>query len=264
MNFFKIEGSGNDFVVVDNREDVIKQRKRSAVRLCSRRFGIGADGLLLIERSEKADFRMRIFNPDGSEAEMCGNGLRCILRFAVETGIVRKKFIRVETMAGVLEGQVLGSIVKAQLKTAGKPSLNKKIPIGRTNLYGHFIDTGVPHTVIYAEDINNISLNILGPKIRNHKIFSPRGTNVDWIEVIDRHHLKIRTYERGVEGETLSCGTGSVAGAIISFLLGKTSPPVKILARSGETLTVYFDKKLTKVHLEGKIIVVFKGEWLGK
>lgn len=264
MEFFKIEGSGNDFVVTDNRKQEIAKRKQAAVRLCERKFGIGADGLLLLEESKKADFRMRIFNPDGSEAEMCGNGLRCILRFAVETGIAREKTIRVETKAGILEGQVSGTTVRAQLNVTGKPRLNLKIPAGRTPVTGHFIDTGVPHTVLLTDDINNIRLEVLGPAIRYHKIFKPKGTNVDWIEVVDRHFLKIRTYERGVEGETLSCGTGSVAASIAGFLLGIMSPPVTVLARSGEKLRVHFDKMLRAVYLEGKITITFKGQWLGK
>ncbi len=264
MEFFKIEGSGNDFVVTDNRNLKITKRRQTAIRLCDRKFGIGADGLLLLERSKKADFRMRIFNPDGSEAEMCGNGLRCILRFAVETGIERKKIISVETKAGVLEGRVSGATVRAQLNITGKPHLNLKIPVGSTAITGHLLNTGVPHTVIVTDDINSINLQSLGPEIRYHNIFKPKGTNVDWIEVVGKHSIKIRTYERGVEGETLSCGTGSVAAGIVGFLLGLLEPPVTVLARSGEKLIVSFDKHLRTVYLEGKISIVFKGEWLGK
>jgi diaminopimelate epimerase len=264
MHFLKLTGAGNDFIATDNRKLEILKRKQAAVRLCERKFGIGADGLLLLEKSAQADFRMRIFNPDGSEAEMCGNGLRCILRFAVETNIVRKRLIRVETMAGVLEGQVSGKTVKAQLNITGKPRLDMKIPLGRTSITGHFLNTGVPHTAILTDDINKVNLQVIGSAIRYHKIFEPKGTNVDWIETVDKHHIKIRTYERGVEGETLSCGTGSVAGAIISFLLGRTSPPVKVLARSGETLTVDFNPSLERIYLEGKIAVLFKGQWLGR
>ena len=264
MDLIKMTGSGNDFVVIDNRKTAITQRKPYAVRLCDRKFGIGADGLLLLEKSTKADFRMRIFNPDGSEAEMCGNGLRCILRFAVETGIVRKKKMFVETMAGILEGEVSGSTVKAQLNVTGKPRLNLKIPAGGKVITGHFLNTGVPHAVILTDDIDAVDLETIGPAIRYHAIFKPKGTNVDWIQAVNRHAVKIRTYERGVEGETLSCGTGSVAGAIVSFLLQKTSPPVKVLARSGETLTVYFDTDLSKIYLEGRVGMIFKGEWLGK
>ncbi|MBN1445430.1 MAG: diaminopimelate epimerase [Candidatus Omnitrophica bacterium] len=264
MDFLKITGSGNDFVVIDNRKNAVKKRKQAAVALCGRKFGVGADGLLLLENSKKADFRMRVFNPDGSEAEMCGNGLRCILRFAAECGIVRKNAMRVETGAGVLEGAVKGRTVKAQLSVGGKPVTGLTIPLESGEITGHFINTGVPHTVIVTDELNGIRVNELGPFIRNHRMFHPKGTNVDWIEVKGKHSIGIRTYERGVEGETLSCGTGSAAGAIISFLLGKTVPPVKVTARSGEILTVYFDSSLSKIHLEGNIFISFKGEWLGK
>ncbi len=263
MKFSKLTGSGNDFVVIDNRKAVIAKRKLAAVRLCDRKFGIGADGLLLLEKSSKADFRMRIFNPDGSEAEMCGNGLRCILRFAAETGIARKKTIHVETLAGILEGRVTGSTARAQLNIAGEPRLNLKLPVGRAVITGHFLNTGVPHTVILTDDIEKVDIRTFGPAVRNHKLFKPKGTNVDWIEVVNRRFLKIRTYERGVEGETLSCGTGSVAAGVAGFLLGKMEPPITVLARSGEKLCVDFDRTLRAVYLEGKIAFTFRGEWLG-
>jgi len=264
MDFFKISGSGNDFVVVDNRKNAVTERRKAAIRLCDRKFGIGADGLLLLEHSKTADFRMRIFNPDGSEAEMCGNGLRCILRFASERGIVRKDTLRVETKAGILEGIVKGRKVRAQLHVDGKPRTNLKISVGGTRLTGHFINTGVPHTVILTENLDRIRVDELGPGIRHNRIFRPKGTNVDWIEIADRHSIAIRTYERGVEGETLSCGTGSVAGALVGFLLGKTEPPVRVTARSGEILTVCFDPSLSKIYLEGNILIAFRGEWIGK
>ncbi len=264
MDFLKITGAGNDFVVIDNRSGAVTKRKRAAVALCDRKFGVGADGLLLLENSKTADFRMRIFNPDGSEAEMCGNGLRCIMRFAAERRIVRRSAMRVETGAGVLEGEMKGRTVKAQLTLSGKPVTGIKIPLNKGAVTGHFLNTGVPHAVIVTTALQKIRLNELGPLIRNHRMFRPAGTNVDWIEIKSRHSIGIRTYERGVEGETLSCGTGSVAGAIISFLLDKTEPPVKVTARSGEKLTVYFDSSLSKIHLEGDIFISFKGEWLGK
>lgn len=265
MYFSKLTGSGNDFVVIDNRDRKITRRSQTAVRLCHRKFGIGADGLLLLEKSSKADFKMRIFNPDGSEAEMCGNGIRCILRFAVDSNIVHKKNnILVETIAGILVGQVSNNIVKSQLNLTGKPRLNIKIPIGDTVVTGHFLNTGVPHTVILTDDINSVDIGTLGPAIRYHKLFKGKGTNVDWVEIVNRRFLKIRTYERGVEGETLSCGTGSVAGGIVGFLLDKVDPPVTVLARSGERLRVYLDKTFQAVYLEGRIDFLFKGEWLGK
>ena len=264
MEFFKMAGSGNDFVVIDNRDNIIRNRKKTAVLLCNRKFGIGADGLLLLEPSNVASIRMRIFNPDGSEAEMCGNGIRCILLFAVSQGIVKARHITVETGAGVLEGSVSGRKVRAQLKLVGEPQKDLRIPVGGKTITAYFINTGVPHTVIFTDDIERVDVNGDGPAIRYHLLFKPKGTNVDWIEIKGKHTIKIRTYERGVEAETLSCGTGSVAGAIAGFLAGMTAPPVKVIARSGEKLTVYFDKELKNVYLEGNILTVFKGEWLGK
>lgn len=262
MEFYKMVGSGNDFVVIDNRKNIIKNRKKAAIKLCNRKFGIGADGLILLENSNTADIRMRIFNPDGSEAEMCGNGLRCLLLFAVKTGIVKKLSMKVETGAGVLEGVVKGTQVKAQLKLIGSPEKNIKIPVGKEVFNAYFINSGVPHTIIFTENIENVNIEKYGPLIRYHKLFQPKGTNVDWIEVIGKNTIKIRTYERGVEGETLACGTGSVAGAIAGFISGKVTPPVKVITRSGEILIVYFDPSLEKVYLEGKILVPFKGEIL--
>lgn len=264
MEFFKIAGSGNDFVVIDNSNTAITGRKEAAIKLCRRKFGVGADGLLLVEHSKKADFRMRIFNPDGSEAEMCGNGLRCIVRFAAEKKICTKKSLTVETKAGVLEAFTDRSQnIRVQLNIAGGADLNMKIPLGKTRLAGHFINTGVPHTVIEAADLEKIEIEKTGPLVRYHKLFSPEGTNADWIQIMDNNNIAIRTYERGVEAETLSCGTGSVAGAIISFLLGKTASPVNVHTRSGEILRVSFDAEMKKVYLEGKTLLAFKGEWIG-
>ncbi len=263
MKFVKMSGSGNDFVVIDNRKGIIKNRKSTAITLCDRKFGVGADGILLVEDSEKTDFRMRIFNSDGSEAEMCGNGLRCIVRF-VSGNVYRKKSFLVETKAGVLEGFVeKGQNIRVQLNVSGGAKLNIKIPLGKTTLTGHFINTGVPHTVIVADDMEKIELEKAGPLVRYHKLFAPKGTNVDWIRIVDKKHIKIRTYERGVEAETLSCGTGSVAGALIGNLLGMTVSPVSIIARSGEILRVSFNEGFKKVYLEGKTQLSFKGEWIG-
>jgi len=253
-------GSGNDFVVINNRNSIIKKRKDFAIRVCDRKFGVGSDGLLLVENSSCADFKMRIFNPDGSEPEMCGNGLRCIIKFAYDEKIVKKKKLTVETKAGILNGEIKRrELVKAQLKLIGDYKLNIKVYEGRKKIEGHFINTGVPHFVILTEDIEEIDIVRESRPLRYHKIFMPEGTNVDWIEVEDEKKIKIRTYERGVEDETLSCGTGSVASAIISYLLGYVKPPVKIIARSGEVLKVYFDEKISIIYLEGKIITSFKG-----
>ncbi|MCM8771532.1 MAG: diaminopimelate epimerase [Candidatus Omnitrophica bacterium] len=263
MEFFKIVGSGNDFIIIDNRENKIKNRKNLALKLCDRKFGIGADGLLFLEKSTIADFKMRIFNPDGSEAEMCGNGLRCILRYIYEKNLSRKKKLIIETKAGVLDGEIKGRKIKVRIKVIEKPKLNIEISINGEKITGNFINTGVPHTVIFVDNVERIDLNELGPKIRFNKIFSPEGTNVDWVEISNnRSSIKIRTYERGVEGETLSCGTGAVASALISSLLFKISSPINVITKSKEVLKVYFDKNFENVYLEGDTFFAFKGFWI--
>lgn len=262
IEFSKIVGSGNDFIVIDNRKNLIRNRKSIAIKLCDRKFGIGADGVLFLEKSKKADFKMRIFNPDGSEAEMCGNGLRCILRFIKEKKILNKKKTYIETKAGIMDGEIKGKNIKVRMNIIEKPKFDISIPVDNQILKGNFINTGVPHTVIFVDNIDKVDILNTGPKIRYNKIFGKKGTNVNWVEIVNEKFIKVRTYERGVEGETLSCGTGSVASAIITGL--KTgSYKIKVLTRSGEILNVYFDKDLKNVYLEGKTFYAFKGNWIG-
>ncbi|MCM8784679.1 MAG: diaminopimelate epimerase [Candidatus Omnitrophica bacterium] len=263
MEFLKIAGSGNDFVVVDNRKNLIRNKKSLAIKLCDRKFGIGADGLLLLENSKNADFKMRIFNPDGSEAEMCGNGLRCILRFIYEKSISKKKNLNIETKAGILEGKIKGKIIKVRMKVVNSPKLNIEIPIENFKIIGNFVNTGVPHTVIFVDDVEKVNLEEIGPKIRYNKIFGESGTNVDWVEIVKNGIIRIRTYERGVEGETLSCGTGACASAIITSIKEKFKSPIFVITKSKEILKVYFDKDFEKIYLEGKTLLTFKGIWIG-
>jgi len=260
MEFLKIVGSGNDFVVIDNRKAEITRRNLLAQKLCNRKLGVGADGLLLLENSKRADFIMRIFNPDGSEAEMCGNGLRCIVRYIQEKKLLqKKKKITIETKAGIHEAESGTERIKVQMFVIGNPKLHIQIPTDGAIITGYCINTGVPHTVIMVKNVGKIDVKTLGPEVRFHRRFKPRGTNVDWVEIVDGKNIKVRTYERGVEEETLSCGTGVVAGAIISFLLGKTSPPVNVVTASKEKLKVFFSKNLENIFLEGKSAYVFKG-----
>ncbi|MGC9031755.1 MAG: diaminopimelate epimerase [Minisyncoccia bacterium] len=262
MEFLKIVGSGNDFVIIDNRKKLIKNGSSLAIKLCNRKFGIGADGLLLLENSKKADFKMRIFNRDGSEAEMCGNGLRCILRFISENSISKKKNLKIETKAGVLDGIIKNKIVKVRMNIIGKPKLNIQIPVEKSRITGNFINTGVPHTVIFVDNVDKINLEKIGPQIRYSKVFGENGTNVDWVEIVKEGIIKIRTYERGVEGETLSCGTGAVASAVITSIVKRFKSPITIIPKSKELLKVYFDKNFNKIYLEGKTFYTFKGIWI--
>jgi len=267
INFTKMVGAGNDFVVLDFRDKGQGTRDKGlsllAKKICERKIEIGADGVLVLEKSKIADFRMRIFNSDGSVAEMCGNGLRCAVLF---TGIKRK--IKIETKAGIYEGEIT-SKDRVKIKIEAPSNLKMNLPVnlnGRT-IKVNFINTGVPHAVIFVEGIDNIDVNKIGPEIRYHEEFKPKGTNVDFVEVIDENNIKIRTYERGVEEETLACGTGAVASAIIKVL----SVKCKVLSGTrninvhtkGGVLKVSFSKagdRVKDIYLEGEAKIVFEGQ----
>jgi len=219
---------------------------------------VGADGLLILEKSKLADVKMRIFNADGSEAQMCGNGARCV---ALYTG---KSKIKIETKAGIIESQVNKDSAKVKLTDPKDLKLDIPLTINYRTLRVNFINTGVPHTVIFVEGLDRIDVFNLGRQIRYHKRFAPAGTNVDFIEVIDKDSIKIRTYERGVEDETLACGTGAVAAAVITGIRYQVSGIryFNVCTRSREMLKVYFERKNNRfknVWLEGKVKIVYKG-----
>ena len=260
--FWKMEATGNDFIVIDNRDRIISDRKEAAIRLCNRKKGIGADGLILIEEAEGADFFMRIFNPDGSEAEMCGNGARCAARFAYLKGIAGK-ICHFKTLSGIIEAKIDGEDVKIKMTDPSKFRKISGIKIDEENhseFEGYYINTGVPHFVIFSSNLESISVKRIGSKIRFNRIFHPLGTNVDFVET-ENKRIKIRTYERGVEDETLSCGTGAAASAIVASIVKNLSPPISVLTRGGE-VKVWFQKKEGKIYnvfLEGKANKVYKG-----
>jgi len=263
--FIKMQGSGNDFIVIDNRSHLIKNRAEFARRVCPRKTGIGADGVLLLEKSRVADFKMRIFNPDGSEPAMCGNGARCIARFAHLKKIAGEK-CSFETLSGKIFSQVKKDGVRIRMKDPSPSHLNLEINLGDSSYKGHFLDTGVLHFVLFVPQVEKINLPEIGSRIRYHRKFQPEGTNVDFAE-IKNENVRMRTYERGVEAETLSCGTGAVATAIAANLAYTLGSPVKIKTLGGD-LKVYFHKsgphKFTEVFLEGKAEVVYEGKWEGE
>lgn len=255
LNFTKMVGAGNDFVVIDGK---LKGMSALAKKICDRKTGIGADGMLVLEKSKIADFRMRVFNADGSEAEMCGNGLRCAVLFA---GIKRK--VKVETKAGIYEGEITAkNKVKVKMQEPKDLRLNFPINVCGREIKVSFVDTGVPHAVVFVEGLEKINPEEIGPEIRHHDEFKPKGANVNFVELIDDANIKIRTYERGVEGETLACGTGSVASAIISRVEGEgLRVKVNVHTRGG-ILKVEFDRmddKIKNVYLEGEARIVFQG-----
>ncbi len=265
ISFTKMQGSGNDFIVIDNRTELIKNRAEFARRVCPRKTGIGADGILLLEKSGAAHFKMRIFNPDGSEPAMCGNGARCIARFAHLKKIVGEK-CSFETSSGKIVSQIKKDGVRIRMKNPSISHLNLEINLGDGSYKGHFLDTGVPHFVLFAREVEKIDLPRLGSRIRYHGKFQPEGTNVDFVEIKDET-VRMRTYERGVEAETLSCGTGAVATALAANLVYALNSPVKIKTRGGD-LKVYFQKSGThsfsEIFLEGKTELVYEGKWEGE
>jgi len=265
ISFSKMVASGNDFIVLDNRSRKLNSGalKRIAKKLCDRKYGVGADGLLVMAPSLSADIRMRIFNADGSEAAMCGNGARCAALWAHEASL-RKGEFAIETQAGLLRAKVSSARVRIQLTNPVKVRLRVPVKVCSRQLKVDSIDTGVPHAVIFVEGIERINVDMLGRLIRYHRCFKPAGTNVDFVQAVSNNLIKVRTYERGVESETLACGTGSVASAILYSCQLPVQPHyhIKVLTRGGEILNVYFDKKenvFMNVWLEGKVQNVFEG-----
>lgn len=256
IKFTKMVASGNDFVVVENLTANLSALAR---KLCERRFGIGADGLLILGPSSKADLRMRIFNADGSEAKMCGNGSRCVAY------LLAKKKSSIETGAGIIEARVDHDRVRVKLTDPRGIKLGLALRVGSRVIRADFINTGVPHAVIFVEGLEALDLGSIGALVRRHPRFYPQGANADFVEVLGSRRIKIRTYERGVEAETPACGTGSAASALIFSLKSGCANMVEVLTESGELLKVYFKRKgllFSDVWLEGKAKIVYKGEYL--
>ena len=259
--FSKMAGAGNDFIVVDNRDVKIAARSLYAKKWCDRKKSIGGDGLLLLEKSGKADFKMRIFNPDGSEAEMCGNGVRCIGQFSYDNRLTGKRF-QMETIAGIIDVEIKGSIVKARMIDPKDIKLDLNILLQGRSTVLSFVNTGVPHAVCFVKSLKEVDVEGTGQAIRTHEYFKPRGTNANFIQLLPGNAILIRTYERGVEGETLSCGTGSTAGALIAAATHRLKSPVAVKTKSGETLKIYFTRdgeSFRDVYLEGSVQKCFQG-----
>jgi diaminopimelate epimerase len=270
VSFYKMTGGGNDFVLFDNRQGTLPEDYASlASQVCRRKFSIGADGILVLEKCSEADFRMVYYNSDGSRASLCGNGARCIARFAhiLKAAPARMTFM---TDAGLLSAEVGKETVKLKMGQPTDLRLDFPVKLDDKEFNLSSINTGVPHAVLMVADAEKVDVEGLGKSIRYHKEFSPDGTNVDFVMQKDDHTLLVRTYERGVEGETLACGTGVVASSLISAAQGMTESPVSCLTKGGETMKVHFhmEKENGKspkiafqdVHLEGSAVVCFVGE----
>ncbi len=267
IDFFKMSGSGNDFILIDNRRRQVEENigEMDVVAfvqvVCTPRISLGADGLIMIQESAKADFSWRFFNADGSEVEMCGNGGRCAARFAFLQGIAPER-MSFETGAGIIDAEVRDSIVKLRLTDPHDLRTGETIAIDGRDYPVSSINTGVPHVVHYVEDLDAFDVFHIGRSIRYHEHWRPRGTNANFVQRVDAHRIRVRTYERGVEDETLACGTGSVAAALITAWGGRAESPVDVQVKSGEVLRIHFEKTATgfdRVYLEGKTAVVCAG-----
>lgn len=274
--FMKLSGSGNDFILIDNRRGLVKpaQASRLAAKVCMHRLSVGGDGLILIERSRRANFRWRLFNADGSEAEFSGNGARCAARFAFLKRIAPKR-MRFETLAGVIEAEMVPGVssrpkagpsaVKVRFPDPKGLRLNIPLSVDGAERVAHFVDTGVPHCVYIVDDPGAVDIVQLGRPTRYHEEFYPAGTNVNFIKILEPHRIRIRTYERGVEDETLACGTGSIASALVASLVAKVESPVTVLPESGLELTVHFKSdshSFSDIYLQGDARAVHEGRIL--
>ena len=272
IRFFKMTGSGNDFILIDNRDQKLNAKEsKDLIRLaCRRKLSVGADGLIFIENDPEVDFKWQFFNSDGSEAEMCGNGARCAARFAFLQGIVNKKRIAFRTLAGVIHAEIIGDKVKIQVSTPQGLQMNFPLEVDGNVFDLCFINTGVPHVVCFLRDgkeLQETDVFRLGSAFRHHPRFQPAGSNANFAIVEDAHRMAVRTYERGVEAETLACGTGSVASALTAAALKKVTSPVEVKTSGGEKLTIYFDHEargdtiqFTNVYLAGDAKVVYEAD----
>ena len=264
LDFVKMNGAGNDFILVDNRAGKIKLTTGQIVRLCNRHAGIGADGLLLLKPNAtgRADWSWDFFNSDGSVADMCGNGARCFARFIQSVASVKEQ-TSFETGAGVITAKFSGARVTIGLTAPKDLRLNEAVPTSAGKLIAHSLNTGVPHAVIFVPDADQAMVQQLGAELRYHEHFKPKGTNVNFAQVLGPNHIRVRTFERGVEGETLACGTGVCASAMISARVHKFSSPVKVQVQGGDTLEVSFKDTGTDfddVRLTGPADFVFEGK----
>lgn len=261
--FWKMHGASNDFIVVDDRAQTFPAHDRRWLeRIMSRRTGVGSEGVLLIQPSLRADFRMRFFNPDGGEVDMCGNGARCIARLAHEIGVAPAD-MTFDTEAGPVRAEILGDQVRLHLYEPKDFRMDQRIHVlGHAHPY-HFVNSGVPHVVLEVDDLNHVDVQRLGSAIRYHADFAPKGTNVNFIQMTGADSLRVRTYERGVEAETLACGTGIVAAGILAARSGRVRTPVRVTPASGDVLEVNFtptETGATNVTLYGPAAHVFRGE----
>jgi len=267
IEFTKATASGNDFVIIDSRNKTFDFNYNNFVKIaCNRKFGIGADGVIFIEKDIDCDFLMRYFNSDGSEGSLCGNGARCASKYY--SRFTNKKQLSFKAIGKKYESDILDNSVRLYLPDLSNEIKNYNFEIENYDLNAFFINTGSPHIIIFENefkkigDIQQLDVYKYGNLIRNHSSLLPDGANINFVKIIDDNSIRIRTYERGVEDETLACGTGSIASAIISYLTFNMKKPIRILTQGGEIFIVNFDQNNTiieKISLEGSAKLVFDG-----
>jgi len=242
MNFKKMNGAGNDFVVVDNRRLELSLSGTQIARICDRHRGVGADGLLAVEPAQSgADFRMRYYNADGGEAEMCGNGARCFARFAVSLLAESPPSLSFDTPAGLIRATFSGELVTINMSEPRDHRAHMELDLAGAVQTVHFLNTGVPHAVVFVCDIEAVDVARAGAALRWHPEFAPKGTNANFAEILSPGNLALRTFERGVEAETLACGTGVCATALLHHLATGVPSPIAVRVRGGDTLQVGFE-----------------------
>ena len=260
MKFLKMSGSGNDFVMIDNREGVVSNVATLAKKVCPRGSAVGADGVILLDE-DAGSIRMRIINADGTEAEMCGNGARCFAVFAREIGATNGAF-SFTTLAGKVGATFTDAGACVELTPPTPIEIYDNLPVDSQALKVYHTDTGVPHAVVFVDDIEKIELDKVGSAIRYHEQFAPKGTNVNFVQKLENNKIAVRTYERGVEGETLACGTGSTASALVTALVEGIDATILVKTRGGDELGIYFNRNgegFSDVKLDGPAEIIYRG-----
>ena len=276
MKFTKMHGCGNDYVYVNCFEETADDRPALARLVSDRHFGVGGDGLICICPSDKADFAMDMYNADGSQGQMCGNGIRCVAKYVYERGMTKKSVIDVETGAGVktlwmnIENGVVDSVrvcmgkpeftaAKVPVLTESEVFINQPLEVGGMQWSVTAVSVGNPHAVVFVDNVDWLDLPTIGPLFENHPLF-PERINTEFVQVIDRNTLKMRVWERG-SGETLACGTGSTAALAAAVVNGRCEPSVKMQLRGGE-LNIDWDRDVDLIYMTGPAVTVFDGELL--
>jgi len=276
VRFTKMHGAGNDYIYIDGYQTDIEDKSKAAIEFSNRNFGIGSDGLVFILPSDIADFKMQMFNSDGSEAEMCGNAARCVGKYVFDNGLTDKKEISLETRAGIKHiklkdgdrttrnitvdmGEPILDPNHIPVDIDEQPVLNYPLDIDGKIWHISCVSFGNPHTVVFTENIDSLDLKTLGPKFENHTIF-PKKTNTEFVETLDKNNLYMRVWERGT-GETLACGTGACAAVVAAVLNNLCERKVKVRLLGGE-LNIEWDKTNNHVYMSGKAVTVYEGEIL--